>query len=135
MIPNISGKIKQRQQSQKLYHDKRSKHRPIQVGDNVFVRNFQTGDVWLPGTIIKASGPLSFQIKLEDGRMVRRHIDHLITRSEPDTNNPDSDWIDMPDIDESTPTETTSTTETPPLRRSTRVSVPPKRYGQENFQT
>ena len=67
--------------------------------------------------------------------MVRRHIDHLITRSEPDTNNPDSDWIDMPDIDESTPTETTSTTETPPLRRSTRVSVPPKRYGQENFQT
>ena len=41
----------------------------------------------------------------------------------------------MPDIDESTPTETTSTTETPPLCRSTRVSVPPKCYGQENFQT
>ena len=47
---------------------------------------------------------------------------------------PNDDWISMPDIPESTLTKqsaTTSTTRPPSLRRSTRVSVPPKRYGQE----
>ena len=88
----------------------------------------------MPRTIVKASRPLSFKIKLEDGRIVRRHLDHLLASPMPVVNKPDSDWTDMPDIAETTPTEQTSTTTTPPLRRSTRVSVPPKRYGQENFQ-
>ena len=37
LIPNISSKTQHRQLSQKLHHDKRSKHRPIQVGDTVLV--------------------------------------------------------------------------------------------------
>ena len=62
LIPDISSKVKHRQRSQKHYHDKRSKHCPIQVGDTVLVRNFQSGDAWLPGTIVNTSGPLSFKI-------------------------------------------------------------------------
>ena len=98
------------------------------------MKNFPTGDNWLQGTIVKVSGPLSFQVKLQDGRIVRRHVDHIIQRSPQMPDKPNDDWISMPDIPESTLTKqsaTTSTTTPPSLRRSTRVSVPPKRYGQE----
>lgn len=44
------------------------------------VRNFATGDNWLPGSIVESLGPLSFRVKLVDGRLVRRHIDHILFR-------------------------------------------------------
>ena len=37
------------------------------VGDNVQIRDFLTSNGWVPGVIEKASGPLSFHIKLQDG--------------------------------------------------------------------
>ena len=36
-----------------------------------------TGKKWLQGHIVKSVGPLSYLIKLNDGRIFRRHIDHL----------------------------------------------------------
>ena len=134
LIPNLATKMQHKQQSQKHYHDKRSQQRIFEVGDRVNVKNFPTGDNWLQGTIVKVSGPLSFQVKLQDGRIVRRHVDHIIQRSPQMPDKPNDDWISMPDIPESTLTKqsaTTSITTPPSLRRSTRVSVPPKRYGQE----
>ena len=134
LIPNLATKMQHKQQSQKHYHDKRSRQRICEVGDRVNVKNFPTGDNWLQGTIVKVSGPLSFQVKLQDGRIVRRHVDHIIQHSPQIPDEPNDDWINMPDIPESTLTKqsaTTSITTPPSLRRSTRVSVPPKRYGQE----
>ena len=32
---------------------------------------------WLQGHILKSVGPLSYLIKLNDGRIFRRHVDHL----------------------------------------------------------
>ena len=138
LIPNLATKMQHKQQSQKHYHDKRSRQRIFEVGDRVNVKNFPTGDNWLQGTIVKVSGPLSFQVKLQDGRIVRRHVDHIIQRSPQMPDKPNDDWISMPDIPESTLTKqsaTTSITTPPSLRRSTRVSVPPKRYGQETTRT
>ena len=59
----------------------RARSRTLQVGDTVNVRNFLTGDGWLSDIIREANRPLSFQIKLQDGRIVRQHIDHIIYRS------------------------------------------------------
>ena len=98
------------------------------------MKNFPTGDNWLQGTIVKVSGPLSFQVKLQDGRIVWRHVDHIIQCSPQMPDEPNNDWINMPDIPESTLTKqsaTTSTTTPPSLRKSTRVSVPPNYYGQD----
>ena len=36
---------------------------------------------WIPGTIIKVTGPLSYHVELEDSRVVRRHVDAVRTRS------------------------------------------------------
>ena len=35
------------------------------------------GSVWLKGTIIETTGPVSFRVQLEDGREWRCHQDHL----------------------------------------------------------
>ena len=32
---------------------------------------------WLIGKIMHRSGPMSYNIELNDGRIVRRHIDHI----------------------------------------------------------
>ena len=47
----------------------------------MFCENFSRGDKWLPGCIIQKTGPLSYVIKLPDGRIIRRHHDHVRIRS------------------------------------------------------
>ena len=56
-----------KQQIQKFNHDQRIRSRTLQVGDTVNVRNFPTGNGWLPGIIEEETGSLSFRIKLQDG--------------------------------------------------------------------
>ena len=38
---------------------------------------FSSNAKWFAGIIHENCGPQSFNVRLEDGRMVRRHIDHL----------------------------------------------------------
>ena len=49
-------------------------------GDMVYVRNFRSGTTWIPGTIGSAIGNVSYEVMLEDSRMVRRHVDHICQR-------------------------------------------------------
>ena len=137
--PSVEARVEKKQQDQKRAHDKSAKPRSFNLEDNVYVRNFTNGDSWTPGTIIKLISPLSFIIELEDGRAVRRHIDHIRSRSTMQVTQapvPDAEWSASPTLDE-TPVETDSpeTTspqspaiETPSVRRSSRVSIPPTRY-------
>ena len=76
--PNLRGKVIEKQESQKCYHDSRSKPRHFYVGDNVYTKNFSNyGDYWLEGVIVKVCGPVSYMVELKDGRIIRRHLDHL----------------------------------------------------------
>ena len=43
----------------------------------MFAQNFGTGSKWLPSVVLEVTGPVSFLVKLQDGRLVRRHKDHL----------------------------------------------------------
>ena len=52
----------------------------FEKGDTVFLKNFGPGSKWLPGIILDTSGPVSFNIQLEDGRQRRCHQDHLRMR-------------------------------------------------------
>ena len=47
----------------------------------MYVTNFGSGTQWLPGVISQISGPVSFKITLDDGRLVRRHQDHVRKRT------------------------------------------------------
>ena len=46
----------------------------------VYARNYGVGQTWSPGVIIGVDGPVSFVVKLEDGRIWRRHLDQLMRK-------------------------------------------------------
>ncbi len=39
-------------------------------------RNIRAGQAWIPGTVIKRTGPLSYVVQVA-GKLWKRHIDHL----------------------------------------------------------
>ena len=80
MHPDIGQRVLQRQQKQAESHNAHAKDRTLRVGDTVFVMNFSGKTKWLHGVIVEQTGPVSFRIRLEDGRVVRRHIDHVRSR-------------------------------------------------------
>ena len=69
-----------KQQVQKQNHDKHSKDRQFQIGDHVYVKNRSSGDRWLAGTVTTMSGPVSYNVRLSDGRVWRCHQDQLRKR-------------------------------------------------------
>ena len=83
--PDLHFRVEGRQEKQKQYHDKSSRQRSFAIGDLVFVNNFSrsSADLWLPGQVIVATGPRAFQVKIFDGRIVRRHVDHMRIRTAP----------------------------------------------------
>ncbi|XP_042613167.1 uncharacterized protein K02A2.6-like [Cyprinus carpio] len=75
--PDLTGKIQEQQQKQRVHHDKKTHARSLGVGDPVLVRNFTYGPKWIPGHIETVTGPLSYKVMLGDGRVVRRHVDQI----------------------------------------------------------
>ncbi|XP_042148867.1 uncharacterized protein K02A2.6-like, partial [Ixodes scapularis] len=49
--------------------------------DPVFARNYGRGPPWAPAVIGRATGPISYEVTLPDGRVLRRHVDQLRRRA------------------------------------------------------
>ena len=92
-LPDSIAKV---EQSQKDKHDCQAVYRMLQVGDNVQIHKFPAGNSWLPEITVKVSSPLSFNIKLPDGRIVHCHIDHILLHSQ-QTSTVSPDWLCLPD--------------------------------------
>ena len=56
----------------------------------MYVKDFPEGKKWLPGTISKREGKVTYHILLEDSRVVRRHIDHIRSQTNNSTAQIDS---------------------------------------------
>ena len=69
--------MEHRLSQQKKTHDQRAKERCFEEGQKVYVKNYRGGQRWLPGSIEKVTGPLSFHVKLTNGQTVRCHQDQL----------------------------------------------------------
>ena len=54
--------------------------REFSNGQEVFIRNFGVGSRWISGMTLNSSGPMTWLIKLEDGKTVIRHADHIRRR-------------------------------------------------------
>ena len=80
--PNLRRKASPKQDHQKHWYDVHTKHRVFNIGDLVYVRNYVSGDHWLPGKIIELHGNVMFTVLLEDGRKVKKHADQIIIRTE-----------------------------------------------------
>ena len=79
--PDIGKRVRAHQEQQKRAHDAHSKPRGFQPGVQVYAKNFGQGLPWLPGVIQDLKGPVSYTIELQDGRVVRRHVDHESSHS------------------------------------------------------
>ena len=79
--PKLSDRVLDSQNNKKKQHNYHAIERSLEVGDPVFCENFSRGYRWLTGYIIQKPGPLSCVIKLSDGRIIRRHHDHVRIRS------------------------------------------------------
>ena len=75
--PNIAEKVERKQEYQKARHNQKAKSQIFHVGNQVFVKNFGAGSKWLPGQIVKMSGPVSFLVERENGRCRRCHQYHI----------------------------------------------------------
>ena len=55
----------------KMNHDKKADGRTMAVGDTVNVKNFSHGPKWMPGVVVKVTGPVCCEVLLSDERVVR----------------------------------------------------------------
>ena len=156
-MPDINRKVYKHRQNMKDMYDRHTTNRDVKVGDAVFVKNHVGyGPKWLPSALIERDGDVTVSETL-DGRIMRRHIDHVRSRysvTQPQSQ-PIVEEIPVPEIvSDSTPTTSDAnrditvdptivnipapvepavanipiTAETSPtLRRSTRIRVPVKR--------
>ena len=134
LAPNLHAQVQHKQLKQKVCHDQNSRPQTFEIGDLVFIRNFTRGPPWLPGTVLKTQGPRTFGIKLTDGRVWRRHVNHIRYSSVDITSPPMSDEFDdcIPvSISQSNTPENSSTSQTN-LHRSTRPRHPPDRLVYHN---
>ena len=75
--PSVTERVEQRQLQQKLSHDNTACKMCFSKGETVYAQNFGIGQKWMPGVVQEVTGPVSFLVKLQDGRLLRRHQDHL----------------------------------------------------------
>ena len=163
--PDLPGKVEGKQWKQKLSHDTSRTDRKFQEGDEVYAEDFSaSNEKWIPGVIQKVTGPLSYHIQLSDGRVIRRHVDSVRSRSSQSDQNREeisptlSDFdvesertesernetkLIEPETDSGTATEPSASTSTPvvltpttpTVRKSVRMRHPPEYYGHENSET
>ena len=72
--------VLENQARQKWAQDSHTQVRAFQIGDKVYVWNFVRSPTWLEGIILGRTGPVSFTVRLSDGRIRKRYIDHLRIR-------------------------------------------------------
>ena len=67
--PNLADMVENKQLQQKVDHDRAARLRSFNADETVYVRNFGPGQKWLPGMIVATTGPVSYRVLLEDGRV------------------------------------------------------------------
>ena len=68
--------------------------RTFKVMDKVFVRDFRVRHVkWMPGVIVKVTGPVSYQVRVSTG-VVRRHVDGIRLRYSEDDSSDTEDTLE-----------------------------------------
>ena len=85
--PNIEETVQARQIQQQLNHDIHSKDQKFRINNTEYVENFAQESKWLEGIVEEIRGPLTYIIKLPDGRILKRHVDHIRNRTSAEPSN------------------------------------------------
>ena len=83
LYPDISQKVESQQLKQKLSNDNAKPVRSFQVDDLVYAEKISNSPPkWIQGKVVKVTGPLSYQVELESGLVVCRHVDRVLSRDQ-----------------------------------------------------
>ena len=99
--PDIGSRVQAKQLDRKAAVDAHRSMHQFAIGQHVMTQNFCNGARWIPGTVIDQTGPVSYRIRVQGGRVWRRHVDHLIeatgesVHSEQSQQNTDTEWNTM----------------------------------------
>ena len=77
LYPDLDKVVQSEQVKQKSYSDRTARARNFKIGDIVYARNYAMGKTWLPAVVLAVDGPVSFVVRLDDGRVWRRHAEQL----------------------------------------------------------
>ena len=138
LFPQIADRVENQQSRQKKLHDRTAQQRNFTQGQAVYARNFREGERWIPGYVVEVTGPVSYNIELEDGRHWKRHQDHIRSRLVvsndssdipiPDTTLSGTPSESFPVLPESPPMNSTSSPVEPESQLQPSVSEQSRRY-------
>ena len=81
LFPDLSQRVEKHQSRQAEQHDNAKPLRSFKVDDPVYVKDFSTpNNAWIPGKVVKVTGPLSYHVEVQPGKVVRRHVDAVRKR-------------------------------------------------------
>ncbi|XP_043209502.1 uncharacterized protein K02A2.6-like isoform X1 [Amphibalanus amphitrite] len=75
--PDVAGQVERRIDSQKRHYDSGRRPKSVLVSDRVYARSYGAGPAWRAGTVVDLAGDAMASIRLDDGRVWRRHLDQL----------------------------------------------------------
>lgn len=75
--PDIQNNVENKQSAQIQAHDKKCPLREFVRGEGVWVKDPIKRDKWFPGLVENKIAPKTYIIKLDDGRVWKRHVDHM----------------------------------------------------------
>ena len=134
LFPDLQEDVQKKQAEQAASHNNSKPLRSFKVGDLVYTKDFSTTPlIWIPGTVAKVTGPLSYHIELGDGRVVRRHVDTVHVWWDNADPSPLNDYP-LPQDDLYLPTRVSppappAVAPVPPVCHSTRSRSCPNYYG------
>lgn len=77
LMQDTEKTVQERQQKQSEQRSSRAHVREFNIGDSVVAKNYGSGPAWLPGKIAHKLGPLTYIVDASDGRIWKRHVDHV----------------------------------------------------------
>nr|XP_006813698.1 PREDICTED: uncharacterized protein K02A2.6-like [Saccoglossus kowalevskii] len=78
--PSLQTRVLHNQGKMKENYDTKTRDYTYFLGDSVFAMNYAGKPKWIPGVIEEKWGSLTFLVRLQDGRVWKRHQDQLRSR-------------------------------------------------------
>ncbi|XP_063285531.1 uncharacterized protein K02A2.6-like, partial [Pelobates fuscus] len=75
--PDLTTELQEKQELQFNTNYNASTVRVFAPDSDVYVRNYVSGPKWIPAKVLMATGPLSYKVRIPDGRILRRHVDQI----------------------------------------------------------
>ena len=75
--PDPKSFVFSKQADQKAHHDGASKLRSLFPGQHIMVMDYRSSNKWIPGIVLKKLGPVTYSVEIDNGKVVKRHIDQL----------------------------------------------------------